>query len=403
MPAYREDDYHRSRGRRRSSLLSDSEDDCHHHERRKRARDRSIDRSHTSRSDHQIRDRSRSPFRNRPESERIAVDKYHPPKRQRRDSRNHDISPERQGEISSSSPELRPNSKKHDHGHLGYHSTHARAQPPSYKSQDSRDRHPESYRKSSRSPIKRHRDQHRTSRPLRSVSNSPPSKQRRRDRSRDHHRSSKRHRSKSRSPRRHRSRKAPRPSPPPARSHVPLPSQEDAFNGIKHPPPATASPTPKEKPNYQPSGKLAAETNTVANTSIVLKYNEPATARLPPASAPWRLYIYKGDALLETLALHTRSCWLFGRERLVVDVPTEHPSCSKQHAVIQFRHVQTKNEFGDTVAGVKPYLLDLESANGSLVNAEKAPPSRYVELKSGDLIRFGESTRDYVLLLPPKE
>lgn len=31
------------------------------------------------------------------------------------------------------------------------------------------------------------------------------------------------------------------------------------------------------------------------------------------------------------------SCYLFGRERRVADVPTDHPSCSKQHAVLQFR------------------------------------------------------------------
>jgi hypothetical protein len=31
------------------------------------------------------------------------------------------------------------------------------------------------------------------------------------------------------------------------------------------------------------------------------------------------------------------SCYLFGRERRVADVPTDHPSCSKQHAVLQYR------------------------------------------------------------------
>jgi hypothetical protein len=31
------------------------------------------------------------------------------------------------------------------------------------------------------------------------------------------------------------------------------------------------------------------------------------------------------------------SIYLFGRERRVADIPTDHPSCSKQHAVLQFR------------------------------------------------------------------
>lgn len=41
--------------------------------------------------------------------------------------------------------------------------------------------------------------------------------------------------------------------------------------------------------------------------------------------------------LQEPLPIHRQSLYLFGRERRVADVPTDHPSCSKQHAVLQFR------------------------------------------------------------------
>jgi smad nuclear-interacting protein 1 len=108
---------------------------------------------------------------------------------------------------------------------------------------------------------------------------------------------------------------------------------------------ATADNIERQKPNYAPTGLLAAETNTVGG--IVLKYNEPPDARKPPARDSWRLYVFKGSELLETVHLGERSCWLFGRERMVVDFPTDHPSCSKQHAVIQFRFVEKRNEFGD--------------------------------------------------------
>lgn len=140
----------------------------------------------------------------------------------------------------------------------------------------------------------------------------------------------------------------------------------------------------------------------MAGTAIVLKYNEPPEARKPPASQQWRLYVFKGKETLETVELSQRTCWLFGRERAVVDFPVEHPSCSKQHAVIQFRHVEKKNEFGDREGGVKPYLIDLESANGTKVNGAEMPEGRYVELRSGDVLGFGESTREYVLMLPPR-
>ena len=160
----------------------------------------------------------------------------------------------------------------------------------------------------------------------------------------------------------------------------------------------------KEKPNYAPSGLLAAETNTVANTSIVLKYNEPPESRLPPASQPWRLYVFKSKDLLDTIPLATRTCWLFGREKAVVDVVVEHPSCSKQHAVLQFRHVEKSvGEFGEKKAKVGLYLLDLESANATKLNGDVVPKRRYVECRNGDVIGFGDSTREYVVLLPPKE
>lgn len=137
----------------------------------------------------------------------------------------------------------------------------------------------------------------------------------------------------------------------------------------------------------------------------MLKYHEPPEARKPPAAQAWRMYEFKGEAAepLSTVELGVRSCWLFGRESAVVDFLIEHPSCSKQHAVIQFRYVEKRGEFGEKMGAVKPYLLDLESANGTVVNGEKVPDRRYVELKSGDSVGFGESSREYVILLPPRE
>lgn len=55
------------------------------------------------------------------------------------------------------------------------------------------------------------------------------------------------------------------------------------------------SPEDKAKPNFAPSGLLAADTKTVKNvdgTSTVLKYHEPPEARKPTSG--WRLYVFKG-------------------------------------------------------------------------------------------------------------
>lgn len=153
-------------------------------------------------------------------------------------------------------------------------------------------------------------------------------------------------------------------------------------------------PEPSEAPNFAPSGKLAAETKTV--NGVVLKYHEPPEARKP--SKNWRLYVFKGKEQLDVLHVHRQSAYLFGRDRLVVDIPIDHPSSSKQHAVLQFRLVQTRNEFGDTKSLVKPFIIDLESANATFVNGEKIPQARYFGLESGDVIKFGLSTREYVLI-----
>ena len=113
------------------------------------------------------------------------------------------------------------------------------------------------------------------------------------------------------------------------------------------------------------------------------------------------MYVFKESDVIDTVELGIRSCWLFGRERAVADYTIEHPSCSKQHAVLQFRYVEKRNEFGDRKGKVRPYVIDLESGNGSTVNGEKIPPGRYVEVRDKDVLKFGLSSREYVLMLPP--
>eukprot|EP01138_Halocafeteria_seosinensis_P007298 gb/GECG01007462.1/.p1 GENE.gb/GECG01007462.1/~~gb/GECG01007462.1/.p1 ORF type:complete len:332 (+),score=43.92 gb/GECG01007462.1/:1-996(+) len=159
---------------------------------------------------------------------------------------------------------------------------------------------------------------------------------------------------------------------------------------------------PKEKPNFGLSGALN-EDLTTGNVyrGIVLKWSEPPEARAP--TRKWRLHVFKGDKQLqEPLRIYRQSAFLIGREQKIADILLEHPSSSKQHAVIQFRLVNLKNP-GASVDDppkqtVKPYIMDLQSANGTYLNGEKLPDSRYVELKAGDVLKFGYSSREYVLL-----
>jgi len=223
----------------------------------------------------------------------------------------------------------------------------------------------------SKSPPRRHRRD-------RSTSRTPPPRKHRHKRSHSHSRS------------------------PAKQPRKPLPSQEQTFRGELNPSESAVEPViEKQKPNFAPTGLLAKESNTVAGTKIVLKYNEPPAARKPPPSQKWQLFVFKGDEVVDEIPLYTRSCWLLGREAAVVDLQVEHPSCSKQHAVVQFRHSVKRGEFGERRDVVRPYIIDLESANGTQLNGERIKDSRYYEVKDKDLMRIGLSERDYVFMLPP--
>jgi smad nuclear-interacting protein 1 len=220
---------------------------------------------------------------------------------------------------------------------------------------------------------------------------------------------SRKERSRSRSPKRRK--RTPASPSPHERSRKPLPSQEISFRGLddseQAPTKYGGAPTDRQKPNFKTTGLLARDANKVEGTKISLKYHEPPEARKPPPSAPWRLFIFKGADTLGTLELHTQSCWLLGRAKEVADIPLEHPSSSSQHAAIQFRYIQktVEDEYGvRTKKGkVKPYIIDLESSNGTELNDEELEAGRYYELRDKDILRFAGSEREYVIMLPPKE
>mmetsp|Transcript_477 Transcript_477/g.631 ORF Transcript_477/g.631 Transcript_477/m.631 type:complete len:283 (-) Transcript_477:166-1014(-) len=156
---------------------------------------------------------------------------------------------------------------------------------------------------------------------------------------------------------------------------------------------AAAANNPLYKANFGLSGALQKDEKT-GNTyrGIALKWTEPEDARAP--TRRWRLYVFKGDDIIDTLYIHRQSAYLVGRERKIADIPIDHLSCSKQHAVIQYRFTGAE----DAEKTVKPYLLDLQSTNGTFINGERVEDSRYYEIKEKDVIKFGESTREYVVL-----
>lgn len=156
------------------------------------------------------------------------------------------------------------------------------------------------------------------------------------------------------------------------------------------------APVEPPKANFKVSGALAAAARTT-DTGIVLKFAAPEDARTP--SLKWRLFPFKGEEALEPIVIHEKSLYLLGRDRDVCDVPLDHPSCSTQHAVIVHRQVTKKDPTtGLNVTSVQPYLIDLESKNGTFLNDVRCDDSRPYQLLEKDCIRFGASSREYVLL-----
>ena len=166
-----------------------------------------------------------------------------------------------------------------------------------------------------------------------------------------------------------------------------------------------------KKADFGLSGALATDERT-GNTynGVVLAFTEPPEARAP--NTRWRLYVFRkrreGQAdgggggggkdaeLIETLHVSRQSAYLFGRERKVADVPVDHPSLSKQHCVLQYRATPDAR-FGGRV-NCRPYLMDLGSTNGTFLNGERLEDARYYEMRKGDVMTLGGSTREYVLL-----
>ncbi|CAG8445708.1 11382_t:CDS:2 [Cetraspora pellucida] len=278
--------------------------------------------------------------------------------------------PRRRSRSSRSPPRRRSRSPRYSHRR---HSRSPRSSPPR-RSRSSRSP-PRKRSRSPRSPLRRHSKSPRS--PSRRRSRSPRSPPRRRSKS---PRSLPRRRSRSsQSLTRRRSRSRTRVTHSPVRS----------------PSPTTKDDKPQEvaKPNFGLSGKLAAETNTV--NGVVLKYHEPSEARKP--TKRWRLYVFKDTEQLDVLHVYRQSAYLLGRDRKVADIPIDHPSCSSQHAVLQFRQVFVTDEStGEKKPEVKPYIIDLESTNHTFVNKTEIPTSRYVELRPSDITPLIESTPRFI-------
>lgn len=148
----------------------------------------------------------------------------------------------------------------------------------------------------------------------------------------------------------------------------------------------------KAKPEAKPRALPSKGPPTLKHPPV--PYTEPPWGGKAPASCPYALEILKNGAIVDTVPLTERSYFVIGRLP-VCDVSLEHPSISRYHAVIQYRGQAGESECVGEEEGF--YVHDLGSTHGTVVNKNKIPPKTYIRIRVGHVLKFGGSTRLFIL------
>ncbi|XP_040917335.1 kanadaptin isoform X2 [Toxotes jaculatrix] len=150
----------------------------------------------------------------------------------------------------------------------------------------------------------------------------------------------------------------------------------------------------KTKPDAKP--RVLPAKGPPAGKFPPLPYTEPPWGGIAP-DTPYAFEILKNGAIVDRVPLTHRSFFVVGRLP-VCDVSLEHPSISRYHAVIQFRGQAGEGESVGEERGF--YVHDLGSTHGTVVNKNKIPPKTYIRLRVGHVLKFGGSTRLFILQGP---
>lgn len=152
----------------------------------------------------------------------------------------------------------------------------------------------------------------------------------------------------------------------------------------------------RSPPEEQPRPQTAAP--SPGGAARAPSYQEPPWGG--PATAPYSLETLKGGTVLGTRSLEGTSYCLFGRLS-GCDVCLEHPSVSRYHAVLQHRASGADGECDGRGPGF--YLYDLGSTHGTFLNKTRIPPRTYCRVHVGHVLRFGGSTRLFLLQGPEED
>ena len=155
----------------------------------------------------------------------------------------------------------------------------------------------------------------------------------------------------------------------------------------------------KEKPNFEPSGillkELEMEYNKSINSKTMINYNPPTDSIVPSKNEIWFLFKFSENKKEEeeTYKLIDKDFFLIGKDPRICDIRIKQKNISRQHAVIQFRKIRKEKEWK-----ILPYLIDLNSTNGTYLNGDKIDNKKYYELREKDQLNFGDKNLDFLLM-----
>ncbi|GBP48332.1 Kanadaptin [Eumeta japonica] len=128
--------------------------------------------------------------------------------------------------------------------------------------------------------------------------------------------------------------------------------------------------------------------------STPIPYKEPKWSGLCPDGSDYALEVLKSGVIVERVELTKKPYYVFGR-LVNCDIVMAHPTISRHHSILQYKAFA---EEGEPHSGW--YLYDLGSTHGTYLNKEKIKANHYTRVKVGHQIKFGTSTRTYILLGP---
>ena len=131
----------------------------------------------------------------------------------------------------------------------------------------------------------------------------------------------------------------------------------------------------------------------LSESKITKLLYSPPDWSTPPLNK-FYLEVREAEILHKKISINKSGHYLIGRLP-VSDIIIDDVTCSRQHAVIQFRPGDPNpitNERTDEV-----YIFDLGSTSGTYVNGTPLQPNAYYPLFTGDYIQFGQYPSVFIL------